>query len=699
MNYSRLDLFSTPFSFNFGNQVKRKGTIYGAILSLSILTVFLVYSLYLFYLYASNQINPTYAWQSFVTEETIQVDLNEDLVGFRYEYGVNLNLDDLQAQQNKTYLVFLPYFFYQNGTEFQMIPLNYTKCTSPKLKGFNCFDFSTIKNYTLILNSIENLYSQLYIFIYKCQDTDQLKTFIPNNCVDNDDDYNSVIYNPYADFLIKLQTSQYNTSSQQAQVNYRNSFVYMVGNSFQYYSYKIQKQTTFIKSGAIIQTERSFSSPIQYEISNINEDRQTFIQNTQEMQYMQISIQMDEIIQQIQIQYLNLPQILAQCNSTLALLVCIGILGRKIAESFMRQDIFLLLLQNMFHGTYESILKKNHFIEEQENFDNQNLIQKNEIKEDQKEANENVEEDEKTSNNNEGIFVPSFKTKSINLVYDQHQQLQNQELLTNQNDNQQDFILEQEFTKKIEENNNNFPLKKRTTGEVQLNSRNLEKSYSQYQFKKIQINQPINLNDQDVNFKKISEETNSSIVLGQTYYLRRLLSEKYQKQPQKDNSLQVKNTIKKIKAMKDNSILNGIRQKVFKIKIFKQCEYQKSQGLDAEDKRIIDQYINESLDILQIYRDLIFLKKAVLLLFSKEQLAMLQLIGISSNFCKQQVNSDKNLQAQDQVKPKEMSYFEEQISILKDSHKSEKYIISFFDKLKLNKDQTEVDQRILNSLQ
>ncbi|KAL4486971.1 hypothetical protein ABPG73_008830 [Tetrahymena malaccensis] len=126
----------------------------------------------------------------------------------------------------------------------------------------------------------------------------------------------------------------------------------------------------------------------------------------------------------------------------------------------------------------------------------------------------------------------------------------------------------------------------------------------------------------------------------------------------------------------------------------KQNAYQQSQGLDIADKQFIESHINESLDILQMYKDLIFLKKAVLILVSKEQLAALSLIGLSSEYLKNQINQKKNCYIYD----KKMSYFEEQFSILKNNELQEQYISSFFQKMFSGEVITEVDQRILNSL-
>ncbi|EAR92787.2 hypothetical protein TTHERM_00324450 (macronuclear) [Tetrahymena thermophila SB210] len=475
----------------------------------------LIYSSYLFYLYFNNQINPNYSSQSFISEEIISIDLQNDLFGFKYEYGVNLNLDDLQEQQNKTYLVYVPFFYYQNGSDYQMIPLNYTKCSNTKLQGFNCLDFSNLKNYSLTLSTQDNISSNIYVFVYQCQDTDMFKEFIPDNCA-NQTEINSTINNPYADFRLKFLTSQYNTTSQAIQTNYRNSYVYMQGDQFQLYTFKTQKQITQLKQGAIIQSESTFSSPISYDIQNFSYSRESMIQTFGQTSYLQITIEMDEIV------------------------------------------------QNMFLGTYQNILKENKILDKKDDdyFKNQMKFDKNRIEE--------REEDMKVDSVQE-IIVPSFDTKLIkSICSSQNQSPKNQ----------------------------------------------IQPSI---------MNSPTCQNNRFTSFELAAQKL-----------------------------------------------------------CFKVSDYQQSQGLGQNDKRAIDDYINQSLDILQLYRDITLLKKAALILLSKDQLAILQLVGLSSDF---------------QKEPEKMSFFEEQYSILSDSSLQEKYINSFFKRIQDSQEISETDLRILDSLQ
>ncbi|EAR92788.2 AMP-binding enzyme family protein (macronuclear) [Tetrahymena thermophila SB210] len=695
MDLSKIDIFSSPFQFNFGIQTKRKGSLPGAILSIFLITVILIYSSYLFYQYFSNQINPNYSSQSFISEETISIDLSNDLVGFRYEYGVNLNLDDLQDQQNKTYLVFVPFFYFQNGSDFQLIPLNYTKCSNAKLQGFNCLDFSNLKNYSLILSTLDNISSNIYLFVYQCQDTDIFKTVIPNNCADQKE-INSVINNPYADFRLKFYTSQYNTTSQAIQSSYRNSYVYLQGDQFQLYTYKTQKQITKLKQGAIIQSESTFSSPIQYDLQNFSFNRQSFIQNANQTSYLQITIQMDEIVQIIQIQYSTFPQILAQCNSTLALLMCLGFLGRNFAQKLMRQEIFLLMLQNMFLGTYQNILKESKILDKKDDdyFKNQMKFDQNRIEE--------REEDLKVDSVQE-IIVPSFDIKLIKSINNSHNQSPINQIQPplNSPKYQNNRFISFELAEQKLQGAKKKTIKSIFNQEIGLKSqqRRIQKKIKLTNSKLLKQNSLKDNYSIQNNFENITlktQETSQESLfkgLSKNSHLKKSHSI-YSEGQRQDTILQTEKTqrtnfveqyyFKKIKAIKCQSVLKNIQNKIFKMKCFKVSDYQQSQGLCQNDKRAIDDYINQSLDVLQLYRDITFLKKAALILLSKDQLAILQLVGLSSDFLKE---------------PERMSFFEEQYSILRDSSLQEKYINFFFKRIQDSQEISETDLRILDSLQ
>ncbi|KAL4434755.1 hypothetical protein ABPG74_017175 [Tetrahymena malaccensis] len=50
------------------------------------------------------------------------------------------------------------------------------------------------------------------------------------------------------------------------------------------------------------------------------------------------------------------------CNSIFAVLMCLGYFGRYIARQLVRQDLFLLILKNMYSDSYEKLLNINRFL-------------------------------------------------------------------------------------------------------------------------------------------------------------------------------------------------------------------------------------------------------------------------------------------------------------------------------------------------
>ncbi|KAL4487035.1 hypothetical protein ABPG73_008894 [Tetrahymena malaccensis] len=193
-----------------------------------------------------------------------------------------------------------------------------------------------------------------------------------------------------------------------------------------------------------------------------------------------------------------------------------------------------------------------------------------------------------------------------------------------------------------------------------------------------------------------SKESSESLFKGinqQTHFKKSQSIYSQAQKQNRDSISQVNNTeklkskheyyLKKIKVINNKAVLKNVQNKIFKIRFFRVSNYQQSQGLGQSEKCVIDNYINQSLDILQLYRDIIFLKKAVSILLSKDQLAILQLIGLSSDYLKQ---------------PDKMSYFEEQYSIQNDSDLQEKYISSFFKRMADDEEISEIDLRILDSL-
>ncbi|EAR86142.1 transmembrane protein, putative (macronuclear) [Tetrahymena thermophila SB210] len=305
-----------------------------------VLTTF-AYFVYILYQYFTNQIEPYFRNQSFITENTIEIDLNTDLVGYQFVYGTQPNF-------NKTYISFLAYYHLKIENNLTMIPLNIINFTNPSLEGFQCLDFSTLNNYQLTLNTKQNIQSALWIFTYRCIDQDTQKTSISDNCA-NETDIDNINNDKNSIIRLKLFTSQYNTSSQQMQANYRNTYINPVSTLQILTQIKSEKQVTSIKQGAIVQDQKSFSSPISYSQQDQPTDR---VQSEEQVGVGSISsifIYLDEIVQNTQIQFLALPQILASIYSVFTLLMFLGVFGRQISSSLLNNDLLHIFLKNIIY--------------------------------------------------------------------------------------------------------------------------------------------------------------------------------------------------------------------------------------------------------------------------------------------------------------------------------------------------------------
>ncbi|KAL4487037.1 hypothetical protein ABPG73_008896 [Tetrahymena malaccensis] len=157
---------------------------------------------------------------------------------------------------------------------------------------------------------------------------------------------------------------------------------------------------------------------------------------------------------------------------------------------------------------------------------------------------------------------------------------------------------------------------------------------------------------------------------------------------------------KVFESIQNTSLMKKIKIIIYKTRLCRKKQYLKSKGLDIQHKNVIEDEVTQNFDILQIYKDLLLIKKAILILLSKDQLAALQLVGLSQSYL-QLKSDDKNLNKQISFNqtPGKLSHLEEQFYLLKQNVLQQQYINSFFNRICNNKNISDVDQRILSSLQ
>ncbi|EAR91291.2 AMP-binding enzyme family protein (macronuclear) [Tetrahymena thermophila SB210] len=693
MDLQEIDLFSSQFSFTVGKSSNhtKKGTKQGVFLSLIVFFFAIGYFSYLLYQFVNNQIDPNYKSQNFITEEEIDINLSSDLIGFRFEYDTNQDIENLQAQQNQTYLVFYAYFYNINGTSLTQTQLNIIQCTNPQLAGFYCLDFSPVQNNTLTLSTKDNFQSQIFIYTYGCLDLDFNKNSTPSNCA-NQTDINNIVNGQNAGFRLKMFTSQFNTQTKQIQVNYRNYFTYAIGNSISYTTLKAQKQVTSVKEGFFIQSSSNYSSPIAYETSNQLWDREYFISQINQSGYGMIELIMDEIVQQVQIQYPTIPQMLALVNSTLSLLMILGFIGRRFSWSKIKNDLFLMLLQNFYQQKYMQILESNQLLEQKDDVfiqsnqyqQSDDISNKSKFQNDQSDIFQNQLEE----NQNRQIIFPNLEFKSKQVLdqiksqnghnYENKEQLNTGQLLTNRQMEEQcqeqitlqNTSLEKKIIKELDQNNQNLSYK-------------IKSSFIQEQFAQAQSN-----------YKLIKPQTEEIQVKNQIYSsFSGKKANGLKNISLNQNDKQLKN-LSQLKASLSSKVSEKISSILFKLKFFNKKEYDSSKGLDKLQKRAIEKQLSKDLNIFEFYKDIIFLKKAVMILFTSEQLATLRIIGCSSNF----LDESKHQQTiMDTIKNKS-NYFQEQYKILQSENLQFEKIAQFIQKSKKNEPLTEIDKRLLSSI-
>ncbi|EAR82453.2 AMP-binding enzyme family protein (macronuclear) [Tetrahymena thermophila SB210] len=566
----KLDQFSSEFFFTLSNQRYMKSTPQGVILTLFVVFISLYYFIYLLNLYVNNQISPKFRSQTFIINEKQQIEFSSDLVGFVFQYNSTMAIDELQAKSNLTYLVYIPQFYYSDGLNNITYDLNLDviPCTDPSLKGLNCIDFSKISNFTLELDTSNQIYTQLFISVYGCLDLDSVKTTIPSNCA-SQAEIDKIINGVYSQFYLKMKTQQYNTTSKQIQTNYRNIYSYVFSSQFIVNTLKTQRQETQVSQGLIFQQKQIYSSPYQYNQLIQSFDRKQSLQMGLGP-YIQENIIMDELLQQFQIQYASIADILALAN--------------KLIDDFTEQASPINKNIPAFETKFRDYVEKQQVL--MNNSDKLNLMfqKEEEIKEQQSQEASNIQKTRlnRQKNIQSGLDFNERFFFSIEDFSPTKQSIQNSICIFN---NKYSFQSQQKFNN----SNQNY---------LKISTENAKK-----QIENISLN------------KKIMQDIISS----------------------------------KLKAVHSNKLRNAIHNLIFKFKVFKSKAFLLHKGIDHKQLMQIDKEAKRSQNIYQLYEDIIFLKKAVSMLLSQEQLAAIKLISLTDNYFNLDLKKDNLI---DQYKSK-----------------------------------------------
>ncbi|EWS74772.1 AMP-binding enzyme family protein (macronuclear) [Tetrahymena thermophila SB210] len=684
--FKNLDIFSESIQFNASKQYLKKRTIFGSILTIIIVILTGIYFFYQSYLYFDGQMEPNVRQQGIVSDG-IDVQLNSDMFAFGY-YSLlqGKTLIELEEEQNKTYKVLLSYYISSNNNKFQIIPLNIVKCQNPQLKGFYCLDFSQNPDLKLTnLADFSKLFSYLTLITYNCQDTDQYKTTVPDNCADQQSiDQFDLSYG----FFYKIQTSYFNTSSQVVQDQYKLIQSPFMKNQFIYEELQIQKAITQVKKGFLIQQKEIYSFLNSFNHQTYTYSRSELIKNSSNKMLSQMTFRLDESIIYYNIQYPIFTQVLALCNSVLALLLLLGYFCRKMAQSFIRRDIFFILLQNFFLGTYLKVINCNNIVNFNEPIQEQQM---NQIHENQQTQTELEQEQESQHN----ILPQSLTPKSSQIVF--------QQLLTSKSEKiENDFIkeeYEQEqpneiFESKIQDKQQNLKLNRVETFQ---NSIKLEKKLRVF-VPNVQKNE--SFSQQKSNLNVLQKGSNNIIIKDQSATqknfcifkkVNQLNQPGIQKSQFKNINLIKRQSDQNFKILNNISIQQRLEKILFSNRLFKRKEFLKSVGFDQDPQDQLEKSIDDSLDFFKFFKEILFLKKAVMILLSKEQLAALNLTGIT-------IESIKPNQCNISANEINLNHIQEQFKIFQSKELQLEQIKLFLSRCENSQNLDVIDYRILSSI-
>ncbi|KAL4508412.1 hypothetical protein ABPG72_003716 [Tetrahymena utriculariae] len=511
-------------------------------------------------------------------------------------------------------------------------------------------------------DSKQNIYQTIYLDVVQCTEP-PLKGL---NCIDfskvknytlsfdsNNQLYLAIYINVYGCLDIDaVKTTIPKNCAQQSEIdslvnNEQNAYFYLKLKTQQYNTTSRHMQAYYRNIYNILQPEQLLITTLNTQIkqAQVYQGKVLFQQGFGP--HNEIIIQMDEIVQQFKIQYPAITEILALVNSVVTL-------HSNLAQKY----------KNIFLQAAPSIIQQELVDEVQENQQNQiqipNFLTKSR---DYVERNQlNLFHDENNSNLQNS---PNYRNESNGIKDDNIINLCQNSAMSSKNC-QSLFILT--IVKKI-----SFPQKNILKQKIKRPILNL---------KKFNVNQNDQLNGLEI---KVDEqqlpdtEMKNMVTLNENKeYLTEAISQKF-------------------KTLFSNSIKQTLQKQIFKFKFFKSKRQEQQKFIDNQLFTKMGEQVTKCLDVYEFYKDIIFLKKAITMLLTKDQLAAIQLLGLTDNFIELDFKSDK-IKIEYLEKKVQLNYFEKQFSILQSQQLQEQYLTKFLMKCQESQNLSSVDQRILTSI-
>ncbi|KAL4481640.1 hypothetical protein ABPG74_007729 [Tetrahymena malaccensis] len=421
-----------------------------------------------------------------------------------------------------------------------------------------------------------------------------------------------------------------------------------------------------------------------------------------EIIYLDIVKCQNESITFFNIQFPIFTEVLALSNSTLALLLLLGSPCRRLAQKFIRRDIFFILMQEFFSGTYLNILEHNKIV----SFDNQ--CKENQIvSDDQIQEKVNGENEERKKNFTLPCITPKSSLKVFNQLYQTNDEASNQDYIKEDFDTQarqpEGFLdmLRINDAKLVKQTKSDkqgaefqMPLKIYNPNQKDYTPKIFRKKYSNLQ-------QP----EQEMKESNYSLINNQSIFNKHEKILKKVDQSNFI-EAQESNQKSILNQARQInqcfQTLNDNSLKLKLEQIIFQPKFIKRKEYLFSKGLKQEIAHEVQTGVEDSLDFFTFYKEILLLKKAIMMILNKEQLAALQIqfaalqvIGIDIE--KIDKHSENNIMAN--YLETHVNHFKEQYEIQQSKKLQSHYINNFLKRCLEDKQNLDnIDKRILSSL-
>ncbi|KAL4509839.1 hypothetical protein ABPG73_023055 [Tetrahymena malaccensis] len=197
------------------------------------------------------------------------------------------------------------------------------------------------------------------------------------------------------------------------------------------------------------------------------------------------------------------------------------------------------------------------------------------------------------------------------------------------------------------------------------------------------------------NFSKYSSPTHTSqqAIIRKAYFKKGLEKPQLQFQHRKSIDCNNKNLqlMQNLRAIKNAHNSNQVQQNLRRIR---------KQEKDLNEFKLanIEKEIKKEMNIFNFVNDIIQIKKAIMMIFTKDQLAALQIVGCSSSFIDKELKRDKQ-DVKNLVNGTSLSHYEAQLAIQQSQNLQIQYLQEFFSRCSDRSKVDEIDKRILQSIQ